>query len=148
VLLWLCVPDYIRDVVVPEVTAGRERAGLTMEGFSIVPAVPSGLTDDSQEAYRRMRSELVPYWSLPFYRTMIQRAGFGEEIAAFDAAAGNVEAMKSAIPDTFLESLAAVGDADAVRAGIARYNAAGADSPLVAPVPGTDFAATLRAAAP
>src|SRR4051812_19541790 len=26
VMLWLCNPDYIRDVVVPEVTKGRERA--------------------------------------------------------------------------------------------------------------------------
>ena len=27
VMLWLCNPEYIRDVVVPEVRAGRERAG-------------------------------------------------------------------------------------------------------------------------
>ena len=27
VMLWLCNPDYIRDVVVPEVTKGREQAG-------------------------------------------------------------------------------------------------------------------------
>jgi 5,10-methylenetetrahydromethanopterin reductase len=27
VILWLCNPNYIRDIVVPEVTTGRERAG-------------------------------------------------------------------------------------------------------------------------
>ena len=40
VLLWLCDPPYVRDVVIPEVTKGRERAGKTLEGFDIVPAVP------------------------------------------------------------------------------------------------------------
>src|SRR5260370_23736331 len=46
VILWLCNPNYIRDVVVPEVSAGRERAGLPLDGFDIVPAVPAALTDD------------------------------------------------------------------------------------------------------
>src|SRR2546421_5922626 len=31
VVLWLCNPNYIRDVVVPEVTAGRERAAKSLE---------------------------------------------------------------------------------------------------------------------
>jgi alkanesulfonate monooxygenase SsuD/methylene tetrahydromethanopterin reductase-like flavin-dependent oxidoreductase (luciferase family) len=34
------------------------------------------------------------------------------------------------------------------RAGLARYADAGADSPCIGPIPGTDFAATLRAGAP
>src|SRR4051812_14277137 len=36
VILWLCNPNYIREVVVPEVRAGRERAGKPAEGFDIV----------------------------------------------------------------------------------------------------------------
>src|SRR5256884_4024364 len=46
VLLWLCIPSYIRDVVIPEVTAGRERAGLALEGFDVAPAVPAALVED------------------------------------------------------------------------------------------------------
>ena len=42
VLLWLCNPDYIRDVVVPAVSEGRERAGKSLDGFDIVPAVTVG----------------------------------------------------------------------------------------------------------
>src|SRR3954467_7868783 len=30
VVLWLCNPNYIRDVVVPEISTGRERAGKTL----------------------------------------------------------------------------------------------------------------------
>ena len=58
------------------------------------------------------------------------------------------EAMQAAISDDFLRALTAVGDADGVRAGVDRYLEAGATSPCVGPIPGTDFEATLRAAAP
>lgn len=147
VLLWLCTPSYVRDVVVPEVRAGRERAGTTLEGFDIVPAVPSGVVEDPADAHASLRRELIPYFGLPFYRAMIERSGYGEEIAAYDAAAGDFEGMQAAISERFLGELAAVGDGAAVRAGIERYRAAGATSPCVGPVSRTDFTATLEAAA-
>jgi alkanesulfonate monooxygenase SsuD/methylene tetrahydromethanopterin reductase-like flavin-dependent oxidoreductase (luciferase family) len=146
VLLWLCCPSYIRDVVIPEVRAGRERAGRTLEGFDVVPAIPAALVEDRAEAHATMRGEVLPYFGLPFYRAMLERSGFGAEIAAFDAAAGNIEAMRAAISERFLDELAAVGDAATVRAGIARYRDAGATTPCVGPVARTDFEATLGAA--
>ena len=144
VLLWLCSPQYIKDVVIPEVTAGRERAGLTLEGFDIVPAVPSALVQDSAEAFAAMRRDLLPYFGLPFYRAMLERSGFDADIEAFDAAAGDFAAMQAAISPNFLEQLTAVGDESAVHAGLERYRAAGATSPCLGPIPKTDFEATLR----
>ena len=88
VILWLCNPEYIRDVVVPEVATGRERAGKPLEGFDIVAAVPAACTDDRDAAYGAMRRDLLAYFGLPFYRAMIERSGFGDDIAAFDEAAG------------------------------------------------------------
>jgi alkanesulfonate monooxygenase SsuD/methylene tetrahydromethanopterin reductase-like flavin-dependent oxidoreductase (luciferase family) len=145
VLLWLCCPDYIRDVVIPEVTKGRERAGKTLEGFDIVPAVPAAVVEDPAGAHAAMRRDLLPYFGLPFYRAMLERSGFGAEIEGFDAASGEVERMEAAISERFLGQLTAVGDAAAVRAGLERYRAAGATSPCVGPIPKTDFEATLRA---
>lgn len=147
VILWLCNPSYIRDVVVPEVSKGRERAGLTLEGFDIVPAVPAALTEDRDSAYAAMRKDLIPYFGLPFYRAMIERTGFGRDIEAYDAGmkAGDLEAMQNAISEGFLEELTAVGDEDAVRAGLERYRAAGSSSPCIGPIPKTDFEATLHA---
>jgi alkanesulfonate monooxygenase SsuD/methylene tetrahydromethanopterin reductase-like flavin-dependent oxidoreductase (luciferase family) len=145
VLLWLCCPDYIRKVVIPEVRRGRERAGKTLEGFDVVPAVPTALVQDSAEPYAAMRKDLLPYFGLPFYRAMLERSGFGAEIEAFDAASGDVEQMQAAISERFLEQLTAVGDAAAVNAGLERYRAAGATTPCVGPIPRTDFEATLRA---
>jgi len=150
VILWLCTPDYIRDVVVPEIATGRERAGRSVDGFDVVAAVPSACTDDRDGAYTAMRRDLLIYFGLPFYRAMIERSGFGDEIAAFDeaAAGGDAEAMQAAISDRFLEALTAVGDAETVQGGVRRYLDAGAVSPCVGPIPKTDFEQTLRAAAP
>jgi alkanesulfonate monooxygenase SsuD/methylene tetrahydromethanopterin reductase-like flavin-dependent oxidoreductase (luciferase family) len=148
VLLWLCVPEYISSVVIPEVRAGRERAGRDLEGFDVVPAVPTALVPDRAEPYDALRRELVTYFGLPFYRAMLERAGFGEEIAAYDGASGDFERMQAAISDRFLDDLTGVGDEQAVREGIERYRRAGATSPSAGPVPSSDFAATLRAAAP
>ena len=148
VILWLCNPNYIRDVVVPGVRAGREKAGLGLDGFSIVAAVPGAVTDDRAAAYDAMRTDLLPYFGLPFYRAMLERSGFGEDIAAFDAAAGAVDVMRAAISDDFLDVLTAVGSEDDVRAGLQRYADAGTDSPCIGPIARTDFDATLRAGAP
>ena len=149
VILWLCAPDYIRDVVVPEVRAGREKAGKPFEGFDIVAAVPAAVVEDPGVAWSAMRRDLLTYFSLPFYRAMIEGSGFSEDIAAFDAAAGagDGDAMQAAISDGFLTALTAVGDEGAVRAGVQRYLDAGATSPCVGPIPGTDFEATLHSAA-
>ena len=140
VILWLCNPSYIRDVVVPEVRAGREKAGRTLEGFDIVAAVPTALTDDREAVFATQRRDLIPYFSLPFYRAMIERSGFGEDLEHFDATGEPAS-------DAFLDVLTAVGDEDAVRAGLRRYRDAGATSPCAGPIPKTDFTATLRAAA-
>jgi len=145
VLLWLCVPSYIRDVVTPQVSAGRERAGLPLEGFDVAPAVPAALAEDREEAYRTMRRDLIPYFGLPFYRAMIERTGFGADIEGFDAAAGDLDAMQAAISDGFLEQLTAVGDREAVLSGVERYRSAGASSPCIGPIAKSDFEATLRA---
>jgi alkanesulfonate monooxygenase SsuD/methylene tetrahydromethanopterin reductase-like flavin-dependent oxidoreductase (luciferase family) len=147
VILWLCNPNYVRDVVIPEVSTGRARAGRTLEGFDVVAAVPAALTDDPGAAYAAMRADLLPYFGLPFYRAMLERSGFEADIAAFDAAGGDVEAMRAAISDEFLSVLTAVGGEQTLREGVQRYRDAGAGSPCVGPIARTDFEATLRAAA-
>ena len=148
-MLWLCNPDYIRDVVVPEVTKGSEKAGRSMDDFDIVAAVPSGVAEDRAKAFGAMRQELLAYFSLPFYRAMIERSGYDADIKAFDEAmsSGDFEAAKAAISDDFLENLTAIGSDEQVRAGVQRYRDAGAKSPCVGGIPGADFEGTLAAVA-
>ena len=150
VMLWLCNPNYIRDVVVPEVRAGRERAGKGLDGFDVVAAVPAAVIDGKDEAYDTMRSELITYFNLPFYRATIERSGFSDDIVAFDLGmqAGDLDRARAGISRDFLDALTAIGSPDDVRAGLARYQDAGATSPCLGPVPRTDFNATLDAGAP
>jgi len=148
-MLWLCNPGYVRDVVIPEVAKGRERAGKALDGFDVVAAVPVAPTDEPDAARATMRQGLVTYASLPFYRTMLERSGFGGEIAAFDEGmrAGDVERAKAGLSDRMLDALAGIGSADDVRAAVERYREAGAVSPCVGAMPGTDFDAALEAVA-
>jgi F420-dependent oxidoreductase-like protein len=149
VMLWLCNPDYIRDVVVPAVTEGRERSGKGIEGFDVVAAVPVGLTDDPDAARARQRQELVTYASLPFYRAMLERSGFRDDLAAFDEGmqAGDVERAKAGLSDRMLGALAGIGPADDLRAAVERYREAGTTSPCIGGIPGTDFDGALEAVA-
>jgi F420-dependent oxidoreductase-like protein len=149
VVLWLCTADYVQDVVVPEVRKGREKAGRDMDGFDIVAAVPSAVTDDPDAARDALRQELLTYFTLPFYRAMIERSGYGEDIAAFDSAMqeSDIPVATAAISDRFLSRLAAIGDADTAAESIQRYLDAGATSPCIGGIPRTDFDATLEALA-
>jgi F420-dependent oxidoreductase-like protein len=146
VVLWLCNPDYIEQVVVPEVVKGRERAGKPLEGFDVVAAVPAAVTTEPEEARGKLRADLIPYFSLPFYRAMIERSGFEEDLAGFDAVMASGDAMAAAgkISDRFLQTLTAIGSTEEAAATVERYFAAGATSPCIGAVPRTDFDATLE----
>ena len=132
VILWLCNPNYVRDVVVPTVREGREKAGRPLEGFDIVAAVPSAVTGEPGEVVQRMQGELQTYFGLPYYRAMIERSGF-------DPDAGPT--------DDFIRVLAAIGSREEAQASVRAYHEAGATSPCVGGIPGTDFDATLDALA-
>ena len=149
VILWLCNPHYIRDVVVPAVSAGREKAGLPLEGFDIVAAVPSAVSGEPEEARARLRKELVPYFSLPFYRAMIEASGFEKDVSGFDRGMQEAgpDAAVQAISDEYLGLLAAIGTPEEGAAAVRRYRDCGATSPCVGGITKTDFDATLEALA-
>ncbi|MFN2616403.1 MAG: LLM class flavin-dependent oxidoreductase [Thermoleophilaceae bacterium] len=149
VVLWLCNPDYIERVVVPELRKGAERAGRDLGAFDIVAAVPSAVTPDPDEARAKLRQELIAYFSLPFYRTMLERSGYEDDVRSFDERmeAGDSAGATAAISDRFLGALAAIGDPGEARAAVRRYREVGASSPCVGAISGTDFDATLEALA-
>jgi alkanesulfonate monooxygenase SsuD/methylene tetrahydromethanopterin reductase-like flavin-dependent oxidoreductase (luciferase family) len=141
VVLWLCNPEYIRSTVVPSIAEGRAKAGKSPEGFDIVAAVPAAVTSEPDQAKAQLRSELIPYFSLPFYRKMIELSGFGDDLAGFDS--DGVEA----ISDEFLARLAAIGTAEEAEAVVRSYADSGASSPCIGGISKTDFDTTLEALA-
>ena len=141
VVLWLCNPEYIRSTVVPSIAEGRAKAGKSPEGFDIVAAVPAAVTSEPEQAKAQLRSELIPYFSLPFYRKMIELSGFGDDLAGFDS--DGVDA----ISDEFLARLAAIGTAEEAEAVVRSYADSGATSPCIGGISKTDFDTTLDALA-
>jgi alkanesulfonate monooxygenase SsuD/methylene tetrahydromethanopterin reductase-like flavin-dependent oxidoreductase (luciferase family) len=130
-ILWACMPSYIRDVVVPNVRAAEKEAGRPEGSCEIVAAVPVGVADDVEQARDAFRKDFFVYMTLPFYRRAIGGAGFEPEIANFDAALGkgDVDGARAAISDTMLETFAGIGDAQTVRSKIEEYRAAGVTLP-------------------
>ena len=125
-ILWLCPPDYVREVAVPAISRGRRRANRTLDGFEIVAAVPLAVTDDRAAAMTAFRSELTRYATLPFYRAMLQAAGLGIDVAAFD--------RDGAVPTAMAEALGALGSAEEAREYVATYRRAGVTLPAVRPI--------------
>jgi len=139
VVLWMCSPGYIRDHVVPAVTAGRKKAGKTLEGFEIVAPVPVCLTTDRAAAQAVFRNTVERYANLPYYRKMMDASGFAAELESGDISA------------EMLDEYAGIGDENQVRDAIRRYREAGATLPAAGPFGGhkggAGFEATLEAAA-
>ena len=141
-VLWLCPPAYVRDVAVPAIERGRRRAGKPLAGFDIVAAVPLAVTDGRAAAMMAFRAELKRYVEQPFYRTMMQAAGLGELVAAFD--------RTGEVPETLAEALGGIGDAGAARAYVEAYRKAGVTLPAVRPITFPDapwYRRTIEAAA-
>jgi F420-dependent oxidoreductase-like protein len=125
-ILWLCPPGYVRDVAVPAITRGRRRANRALAGFEIVAAVPLAVTDDRAAAVTAFCAELARYASLPFYRAMLETAGLGRELAAFD--------RDGSVPAAMADALGGLGSADAARDYVEAYRRAGTTLPAVRPI--------------
>jgi F420-dependent oxidoreductase-like protein len=139
VVLYMCSPAYIRDHVIPGITAGRRKAGKSLEGFEIVAAVPVCLTSDRSGAQAVFRATVERYSNLPYYRKMMDASGFKSELEA------------GAVSEGMLDELAGIGDEQQVREAIRRYREAGVTLPGAGPFGGhkgaAGFEATLEAAA-
>jgi F420-dependent oxidoreductase-like protein len=139
VVLWMCSPGYVRDHVVPAVTAGRKKAGKSMEGFEIVAAVPVCLTSDRAAALGVFRQTVERYSSLPYYRKMMDASGFKSQLADGE------------VSEEMMDELAGIGDEERVRDAIRRYREAGVTLPGAGPFGGhkgaAGFEATLEVAA-
>jgi alkanesulfonate monooxygenase SsuD/methylene tetrahydromethanopterin reductase-like flavin-dependent oxidoreductase (luciferase family) len=139
VILWMCSPAYIRDHVVPAVTAGRQKAGKSMDGFEIVAAIPVCLTTD-RGAGQAVFRQTVERYSNPalYYRKMMDASGFAAELEAGE------------ISGAMLDELSGIGEAEQVRDVIRRYREAGVTLACAGPFAGhkeaAGFEATLEAA--
>lgn len=69
VITWLANAEYTRDVVIPAVTEGAERAGRPTP--PVITNLPVAVTDDVEGAKAAATAEFSIYPGLPFYRRML-----------------------------------------------------------------------------
>jgi probable F420-dependent oxidoreductase len=101
--------------------AGRDPASITLAVY-----IRACIEADVAVALDALRPQAAQYASIPHYRRQLEAVGFGEEA---DAAA------KGAPPDGLIRAVALVGDARSASSRLQAYRDAGADLPVVYPVP-------------
>ena len=148
-MLWLCNPEYIRAVVMPELRARARARGQDDGGLRGGGRRPVGRgRGPRRRASPRCAATCCPTSACPSTARCSSARASSEDIAAYDEAAARGDGEAHAGGD--LRALPAravrVGSPEDVRAGVARYQDAGATAPCVGPIAKTDFEATLRAA--
>jgi F420-dependent oxidoreductase-like protein len=129
VVLWMCDPAYIRQVVRPTLDEALAQHGRSADVFDVVAAVPTALTEDRDAARNAFRRRAMPYTQLPFYRKAIAASGHGEDLQAVDDGKG-----PEGLSDGFCDAYAALGYAEAIAAKLKEYRASGANLPSIGPL--------------
>jgi probable F420-dependent oxidoreductase len=104
--------DYVRDVTLPQLRAGAERAGRSRSDLEVSLPVMMVLTDDERDPkITAMRGQIAFYGSTPAYRPVLDHHGWsalGEELHAMSRR-GDWEKMGGLIDDDVLHAFAVVG---------------------------------------
>ena len=73
---WVCPGAYLRDVALPAMQRGAERAGRSTP--PLIAHVPVCVHDDAEESRQAIADQFRGFARAPFYRNMFQNAGFPE----------------------------------------------------------------------
>ena len=123
------------------IAAGRERAGLTLDGFDVVPSVPVAFGDDIEQCANTIR----PYASLyiggmgskemNFYNQLASRMGFEAEADDIQAKymSKDYRGAAGAVPLGFIDQTSLIGPRERVRDRLAAYAEAGVTTLTITP---------------
>jgi alkanesulfonate monooxygenase SsuD/methylene tetrahydromethanopterin reductase-like flavin-dependent oxidoreductase (luciferase family) len=132
VVLWLCTSEYVHSVVMPELAEGRQRAGLSMDGFEVMVQLPCCVTSDTETGLMLVRGLFRPAMNLPAYRRVLVESGFSAQVGA-----GELDGPS-------LGELAGVGSPETVRLLADRHRVAGCTLINLVPLPDHPGAAGLE----
>lgn len=110
---------YLDDVVIPNITAGAEAAGRTIDDVDLISTVMvvTGRDDAEMEASRRAaKQQMAFYASTPSYRIVLETHGWddvGPQLSALSRR-GDWGALVDALPDEVVDEAAVVAEPDLV----------------------------------
>lgn len=104
-------------------------------GFFVANMIPTVIDPDKEAGAARNRATLKGYVRLPNYRNYWREAGFAAEMDAVETAiaAGDDEAVTTAMSDAWLSSATLYGSVDEVREGVEAWFDAGCSTPILVP---------------
>jgi F420-dependent oxidoreductase-like protein len=127
---WVCPAVYLRDVALPAMCAGAEKAGRPVP--PLMAHAPVCVHDKPDEVREAARQQLANYVRLPFYVQMLTAAGFPE-------------ASQGTWSDVMIETVMLSGDESRVAERLQELFSFGATEVLVSPVAaGGDRTASLE----
>lgn len=131
---WVCPLPYLRDVAIPAIREGAERAGRTPP--PLVAHIPVAVSEDADAVREAARRQIGFYPRVPFYSQMFQDAGFPE-------------AKDGQMSDRMIDALVVHGSASEVQQRLREAADYGAGEVLAMPLfPANDpgaFERTVRA---
>ena len=110
---------YLREVTIPALQRGRERAGLSLEGFEVsgpLFVVTGNTEEEMAAAAKATRQQIAFYGSTPAYRAVLDLHGWGELQDELNKLSkrGEWEAMGELIDDEVLNTFAVVAEPEGI----------------------------------
>jgi F420-dependent oxidoreductase-like protein len=132
---WLAIffdPDHSGELL-GNIRAGREKAGLDMKGFDVVPTVPVIIGDDIEACAEPVRAYCALYIGgmgsreKNFYNALAVRMGFGDAAARIQDLylAKDYAGAAAAVPLEFIQRTSLIGPPDVIAERLKDYAAAG-----------------------
>src|SRR3954452_21722735 len=137
---WFHSLEYVREVTMPALRRGAERAGRSLEGFEATVGFPAVITrDDSglELAKGQAMMYATALGSAPAYLESARAAGFADVAEAIGrrVRAGDLRGAVDLVPDEMVNALLMAGSAERLRSRIAAYRSAGLSAVHVLPSP-------------
>ena len=144
---WLAIffdPDGSEESLA-HIRVGRERAGLPMEGFDIVPTVPVVMGEDVEECAAPVRAYSALYIGgmgsreKNFYNALAVRMGYGDAAERIQDLylAKDYAGAAAAVPLEFIERTSLIGPPEKIVERLQAYAAAGVTTLSIASYSGT-----------
>lgn len=134
-------PEHAEETTLGALRAGREKAGLTLDGFDLVPTVPLAVGGDVPALADLFR----PYTALyvggmgsrkqNFYNRLAARMGYEKEAAVIQDRylSGDKDGAAAAVPHDLIDSTSLIGSVGRIADRMRAYADAGAGTLTLAP---------------
>jgi probable F420-dependent oxidoreductase len=129
---------YLRDAVMPNLRAGAERGGRSLDGFDVACGFPTIVTPD-ESGLQQIKGQAMMFAtagsSSPEYATSFAAAGFDVAPIQERVDAADIDGALALVTDEMADAMTIAGSPDHVRARIEEYRQAGLTTVALNPSP-------------